>query len=96
MNGHGSDDLGLVIPHQENRRLIETVGERLHLRKDQVYIHIDRVGNTSAASIPIALSQAKAEGRLKSRQILVMPVMGAGWTWGAGREILKRGEHSRA
>jgi 3-oxoacyl-[acyl-carrier-protein] synthase-3 len=75
--------LDLFIPHQANRRIIDAVGSRLGIGPDQVYVNIERVGNTSAASIPIALDEAVREGRVKSGQTLLFAAFGAGLTWGA-------------
>jgi 3-oxoacyl-[acyl-carrier-protein] synthase-3 len=76
-------DLGLFVPHQANRRIITAVGERLGIRDDQVYVNIDRVGNTSSASIPIALDEAVRVGRLKREDTVLMSAFGAGLTWGS-------------
>jgi 3-oxoacyl-[acyl-carrier-protein] synthase-3 len=77
-------DIDLFIPHQANTRIIESAVRRLGIPRDRVYINIDRFGNTSSASIPIALSEAQAEGRLQPGDTVVMVGFGAGLTWGAG------------
>jgi 3-oxoacyl-[acyl-carrier-protein] synthase-3 len=84
MRKHGIDreSLGLVVPHQVNRRIIESASKRLELPPEKVYINIDRYGNTSAASIPIALDEAVQEGRLESGQHAILVAFGAGLTWG--------------
>jgi 3-oxoacyl-[acyl-carrier-protein] synthase-3 len=81
--GLQTSDIDLFIPHQANRRIIDAVGSRLGLREDQVYVNIERVGNTSAASIPIALDEAARAGRLKRGDNLLFAAFGTGLTWGA-------------
>jgi 3-oxoacyl-[acyl-carrier-protein] synthase-3 len=77
------DDIDLYIPHQANRRIISAVANRLGLTAGQCYVNIDRVGNTSAASIPLALDQALDEGRLREGDTLLLASFGAGLTWAA-------------
>lgn len=79
---YGLDDIGLIIPHQVNQRIIESAMESLGLPMDLVYSNIERFGNTSAASVPIALSEAAASGRLQKGKLVVMPAFGAGLAWG--------------
>ncbi|MFN7976443.1 MAG: beta-ketoacyl-ACP synthase III [Acidobacteriota bacterium] len=76
-------DVDLLIPHQANSRIIDAVGERLKIDPAKCVVNIQRVGNTSSASIPIALDEAVRAGRLKSGDILLMAAFGAGLTWGA-------------
>jgi 3-oxoacyl-[acyl-carrier-protein] synthase-3 len=76
-------DLNLFIPHQANRRIIDAVGSRLGLRDDQVYINVDRVGNTSAASIPVALDEARRNDLIKAGNTVLFAAFGTGLTWGA-------------
>ncbi len=76
-------DVNLFIPHQANRRIIDAVGSRLGLREEQVYINIERVGNTSAASIPVALDETARQGRLRKGDNLLFAAFGTGLTWGA-------------
>jgi 3-oxoacyl-[acyl-carrier-protein] synthase-3 len=76
-------ELTLFVPHQANRRIIAAVGERLGIRDDQVYVNIERVGNTSSASIPIALDEVARQGRLRRDDTVLMSAFGAGLTWGA-------------
>jgi 3-oxoacyl-[acyl-carrier-protein] synthase III len=75
-------DIKWVIPHQMNARMIEAVAERLELPLDRIVINIDRYGNTSAASIPIALDEAIRDGKVKRGDLLLFSAMGAGITWG--------------
>jgi 3-oxoacyl-[acyl-carrier-protein] synthase III len=72
-----------VIPHQANRRIIDAVGERLGVRPDQVFINLDKYGNTSAASVAIALDEAVETGRVQRGDLILMVVFGAGLTWAA-------------
>ena len=76
-------DIKLLVPHQANLRIIEMVRKAAGLREDQVYINIQKYGNTTAASIPIALDEALAEGRLKQGDLLVLTAFGSGFTWGS-------------
>jgi len=78
------DEIDLVVAHQANARIIRTVQERLGLRSDQVVQNIERYGNTSAASIPIALSEVVASGRLRDGMKVVLVAFGAGFSWAAG------------
>ena len=72
-----------VIPHQANRRIIDAVGERLGARPDQIFINLDRYGNTSAASVAIALDEAVHGGRIVRGDLVLLVVFGGGLTWGA-------------
>lgn len=81
--GIDTGDVDLFIPHQANRRIIDAVGSRLGLRDDQVYINVERVGNTSAASIPIALNEALQQDLVKDGSIILLAAFGTGLTWGA-------------
>src|SRR6266853_3231361 len=72
-----------VVPHQANRRIIDAVGERLGARPDQLFINVDRYGNTSAASVAIALDEAISSGRVQRGDLILLVVFGAGLTWGA-------------
>jgi 3-oxoacyl-[acyl-carrier-protein] synthase-3 len=81
--GLSLDDVDLFVPHQANARIIEAVAKRLGLDRSKVFIDIDRFGNTSAASIPIALCDAVAQGRVRQGDTLVFAAFGGGMTWGA-------------
>lgn len=76
-------DLDLVVPHQANLRIIEAAARRLDIGLDRFVINIDRYGNTSVASIPLALAEARAAGRLGEGQVVAVAAFGAGLTWGA-------------
>jgi 3-oxoacyl-[acyl-carrier-protein] synthase-3 len=77
------DDVSLVIPHQANSRIIQSATRRLKLPSEKVYVNLDRYGNTSAASIPIALCEAVEEARVRQGDNLVLVAFGAGLTWAA-------------
>lgn len=72
-----------MIPHQANRRIIDAVGERLGARDDQVFVNVDKYGNTSAASVAIALDEAVESGRIQRGDLILLVVFGAGLTWAA-------------
>jgi 3-oxoacyl-[acyl-carrier-protein] synthase III len=82
-NGLSTDQVSLFIPHQANQRIVDSVGKRLSLKAEQVYVNLDRYGNTSAASIPIALDEAFREGRVKDGDIVLLTAFGGGLTWGS-------------
>lgn len=82
-NGLSPDELSLLIPHQANKRIIDAIAKRLKLPEDKVYINLDHYGNTSAASIPIALDEANRNGRIKKGDLLLFVAFGGGLTWGA-------------
>jgi 3-oxoacyl-[acyl-carrier-protein] synthase III len=77
------DDVDLYIPHQANVRIIEHATRKLGVPSDRVVINVDRYGNTSSGSIPLALADALADGRLRPGQLVLMTGMGAGLTWGS-------------
>ena len=72
-----------VIPHQANQRIIDAVGERLGAKPEQVFINLHKFGNTSAASVAIALDEAVSSGRVQRGDLILLLVFGAGLTWGA-------------
>jgi 3-oxoacyl-[acyl-carrier-protein] synthase-3 len=77
------NDIDLFIPHQMNARIIESVAKRLKWPDEKVFINIDKYGNTSAASIPIALDECIRSGRIKKGDIALLVAFGGGLTWGA-------------
>jgi 3-oxoacyl-[acyl-carrier-protein] synthase-3 len=83
-NGITAQDLKLLITHQANGRIIDAIARRLELPEEKVYCNIHKYGNTSAASVPLALDEALAEGRVQEGDLVMMVVFGAGLTWGAG------------
>jgi 3-oxoacyl-[acyl-carrier-protein] synthase III len=80
-NGLTIDDLDLYVPHQANMRILRAVAERLGLPMDKVMLNLDRYGNTSAASIPIALDEALRAGRIHEGSLVMLGAFGAGLTW---------------
>jgi 3-oxoacyl-[acyl-carrier-protein] synthase-3 len=78
-----SDDIDLVIPHQANIRIIEATAKHASISMDKVYVNVDRYGNTSAGSIPIALDEAIRTGRIKDGSTVMFVGFGAGFTWGS-------------
>ncbi|TMK37775.1 MAG: ketoacyl-ACP synthase III [Actinobacteria bacterium] len=82
-NGHSPDDVDLLIPHQANARIMVAVAERLGIPLERAVVDVAEVGNTSAASIPIALDRAYRAGRMKEGDLVLFTSFGAGLTWGA-------------
>jgi len=81
--GVSPEEVDLVIPHQANVRIINALMEKLGIPREKAFVNIDRYGNTSAASIPIALHEAIQEGRLRRGDLVLLTAMGGGLTWGA-------------
>lgn len=81
--GFDQSDIDLLIPHQANVRIIEAAARRLNLPMEKVMVNVDRYGNTSTASIPLALHEALQEGRIKGGDLIVIVSFGTGLTWGA-------------
>jgi 3-oxoacyl-[acyl-carrier-protein] synthase-3 len=77
------EEIDLFVPHQANMRIISAVAERLGMPQEKVFTNIDRYGNTSAASVPIALDEAIEKGRIKENNIVMLNACGGGLTWGA-------------
>jgi 3-oxoacyl-[acyl-carrier-protein] synthase-3 len=82
-SGRSIADIDLYVPHQANLRIIEHAAKKLGIEKERVFVNVDRYGNTSSASIPLALCEARQEGRLKDGTLVLMTGMGAGLTWGS-------------
>ena len=80
-NGLTSENIDLLVPHQANLRIAQMIQKRLKLRDDQVFSNIHKYGNTTAASIPIALCEAMDEGRVKKGDLVVFAAFGSGFTW---------------
>jgi 3-oxoacyl-[acyl-carrier-protein] synthase-3 len=81
--GYGIDDVRIMIPHQANRRIIDAAGSKLGIDPARVYVNVDRFGNTSAASIPIALAEALDGGRIAPGDLVLFTAFGAGLSRGA-------------
>jgi 3-oxoacyl-[acyl-carrier-protein] synthase-3 len=75
------EQVKLVVPHQVNQRIIDSALEKLEMPPEQAYVNIDRYGNTSAASIPIALDEAWRAGRIEPGDVVIFVAFGAGLTW---------------
>lgn len=76
-----SGDIDLIIPHQANIRIIQALGKKLDVSMDHIFVNVDRYGNTSAASIPIALAEAKMQGRIAPGDTVLLTSFGGGFTW---------------
>ncbi len=81
--GVSPKEVDLLVPHQANVRIINAVAERLGIEKEKIYINLSKYGNTSAASIPIALDEAIKEGKAKKDSLVLMVAFGGGFTWGS-------------
>jgi 3-oxoacyl-[acyl-carrier-protein] synthase-3 len=77
------EEISLIVPHQANLRIINAVAQRLGVGADKVYTNVDRYGNTSAASVPIALDEAVESGRIRDNELVMLNACGGGLTWGA-------------
>jgi 3-oxoacyl-[acyl-carrier-protein] synthase III len=82
-NGLKESEIDWLVPHQANRRIIDSMAKKLSLSPEKVVVTIDRHANTSAASVPLALSEAVADGRIRQGQLVLLEAMGGGLTWGA-------------
>ncbi|MBL4907665.1 MAG: ketoacyl-ACP synthase III, partial [Sneathiella sp.] len=81
--GLKADDIDWLVPHQANKRIIDGTGKKLKLPAEKVIVTVDRHGNTSAASVPLALDVAVRDGRIKRGDVLLLEAMGGGFTWGS-------------
>ncbi|PJA27805.1 MAG: 3-oxoacyl-ACP synthase [candidate division Zixibacteria bacterium CG_4_9_14_3_um_filter_46_8] len=81
--GLKAEEIGTLVPHQANIRIIQATAKRLHIPPEKVYVNIDRYGNTSSASIPIALDEIRSNGNYKAASPLLLVAFGAGFTWGS-------------
>jgi 3-oxoacyl-[acyl-carrier-protein] synthase-3 len=81
--GYGADDIDWFVPHQANKRIIDDSAHKLGIAPEKVILTVDKHGNTSAASIPLALSVGIADGRIKRGNLVLMEAMGGGFTWGS-------------
>ena len=82
-NGLTGEDIALFVPHQANKRIIDASVNRLKLPADRVLINIDRYANTTSGTIPIGLSEAVEQGRIKPRDNILLASVGGGYTWGS-------------
>ena len=81
MAGLTKEDISLIIPHQANARIITAIADRLDLPHEKAFMNVDKYGNTSAATIPVALDEANRQGRLKPGDIVLLVAFGGGFTW---------------
>ena len=81
--GMGPDDIDWFVPHQANKRIIDASARKLGISRDKVVITVERHGNTSAASIPLALDEARRDGVIRDGQLVLLEAMGGGFTWGS-------------
>jgi 3-oxoacyl-[acyl-carrier-protein] synthase-3 len=82
-SGITADDIDWFVPHQANKRIIDASAHKLHIAPQKVVLTVDQHGNTSAASIPLALAVAVADGRVKKGDLVLLEAMGGGFTWGS-------------
>jgi 3-oxoacyl-[acyl-carrier-protein] synthase-3 len=82
-NGIGPKDVDWVVPHQANRRILDGTARKLDFPIERVVVTVDRHANTSAASVPLALAEAVADGRIQKGHLVLLEAMGGGFTWGA-------------
>ena len=78
-----SEDIAYLVPHQANLRIIDATAQRMGISKDKVMINIDKYGNTTAATIPLCLTEYYRDGKVKKGDNLILSAFGAGYTWGA-------------
>jgi 3-oxoacyl-[acyl-carrier-protein] synthase-3 len=81
--GYGADDIDWFVPHQANKRIIDGSAHKLGIAPEKIVSTVDRHGNTSAASIPLALAEASGDGRIKQGDLVLLEAMGGGFTWGS-------------
>jgi 3-oxoacyl-[acyl-carrier-protein] synthase-3 len=81
--GYTGEDVDILVPHQANWRIMSVVADKLGIPHEKVFVNLDKYGNTSAASIPIALSEAVEQGRVKAGDLALNVAFGAGFTWAA-------------
>ena len=81
--GLAPEDIDLFVPHQANQRILEAVRKRLNFPEEKVFVNLDKYGNTSGASVPLALDEAIRQGRVKEGNLVLFAAFGAGFTWGA-------------
>ena len=82
-NNITSEDIALLVPHQANDRIIQAIAKRLNLPPEKVFVNIHKYGNTSSASVPIALDEANRQNRIKENDLVLLDAFGSGFTWGS-------------
>ncbi len=80
-NGYSSSDIDMLVPHQANLRIIQATAKRLNLPMEKVVITLNKYGNTSAASVPMALDEAVRDGRIKDGSLVILEAFGGGLSW---------------
>jgi 3-oxoacyl-[acyl-carrier-protein] synthase-3 len=88
--GLSTEDINLVVPHQANKRILDALARRVGIPQEKVFVNVHKYGNTSAGTIPVALTEATEEGRVKSGDYILSATFGAGLTWGAA--VIKWGD----
>jgi 3-oxoacyl-[acyl-carrier-protein] synthase-3 len=83
MTGFAANEIDLFVPHQANQRILDGIAKKLGVDPGKIVMTLDKHGNTSAASIPLALNEALEQHRLKEGSLVLMEAMGGGFTWGA-------------
>ena len=81
--GVSIDDVALVVPHQANLRILDAVKKRLNLPDERVFVNVQEYGNTGSASVPVALWEARDQGRIKPGDLVLLTAFGAGFHWAA-------------
>jgi 3-oxoacyl-[acyl-carrier-protein] synthase-3 len=81
--GVGIDDVALVVPHQANKRILDAVGDRLGVPTEKVFVNVQEYGNTGSASVPVALCEARDQGRIEPGDLVLLTAFGAGFHWAA-------------
>jgi 3-oxoacyl-[acyl-carrier-protein] synthase-3 len=94
--GKTVDDIDVYIPHQANKRIIDYAAAKLGIPSEKTVVNVDRFGNTSSGSIPLALADARTEGRLQDGTLVLMTGMGAGLTWGSALIEWTNGTNGRS
>jgi 3-oxoacyl-[acyl-carrier-protein] synthase-3 len=92
--GKTVDDVDVYVPHQANKRIIDYAVGKLGIPSEKTIVNVDRYGNTSSGSIPLALADARADGRLQDGTLVLLTGMGAGLTWGSALVEWTNGRHS--
>jgi len=91
--GLSKEDVNIVVPHQANKRILDALAKRLNIPEEKVMVNVHKYGNTSAGTIPVALTEALEEGRIKPGDYVLMASFGAGLTWGAA--LVKWGDRAK-
>ena len=82
-SGRGIEEVAWIVPHQANARIMKAIASRLGVGMDKFYLNLDKVGNISAASVPVALDEAVRAGKIAAGQVIMLVRFGGGFTWGA-------------